>query len=236
MKKERTDSVISLIHVTVSMRSISVILSLLLLTVGGVHRGLAQKMPDPSILKTTAPDTFKVVFETTKGEFTVTAYREWSPHGVDRLFHLVKHKYYVDVPFYRVIPNTYAQFGFTSDYEVSKAWSKHPIPDEPVRASNTYKTISFARNGPQTRSQHLSIMLSDNTHLDTIRVDGVTGFVPIGRVTDGMDVVESMNMEYGNEPRTAIKIDSTMTRGYDFLKKRFPGLDYITNATIKTSK
>lgn len=194
----------------------------------------AQQMPDETILSQTAPDTFQVVFETTKGDFTVTAFRAWSPEGADRLYHLVKHNYYHGVPFYRVIPDTYAQFGFTSDYDVSKAWSTHTIPDEHVRASNTYKTISFARNGPKTRSQHLSIMLSDNTHLDTIRVDGVTGFVPIGKVTDGMDVVESLNMEYGNTPRTMIKIDSTMMRGHDFLERRFPGLDYINDARIVT--
>lgn len=195
----------------------------------------AQQKPDETILSETAPDSFRVVFETTNGDFTVTAYRNWSAEGADRLYHLVKHNYYHDVPFYRVIPDTYAQFGFTSDYEVSKAWSMHTIPDEPVKASNTYKTISFARNGPNTRSQHLSIMLSDNTHLDTIRVDGVTGFVPIGEVTEGMDVVESLNMEYGNTPRTMIKIDSTMTRGHDFLERKFPGLDYITDAKIVTS-
>lgn len=192
----------------------------------------AQQKPDATILSQTAPDSFRVVFETTNGDFTVTVYREWSPEGADRLYHLVKHNYYYGVPFYRVIPDTYAQFGFTSDYDVSKAWSTHTIPDEPVKASNTYKTISFARNGPNTRSQHLSIMLSDNTHLDTIRVDGVTGFVPIGKVTEGMDVVESLNMEYGNTPRTMIKIDSTMTRGHDFLERRFPGLDYINDARI----
>lgn len=207
----------------------------LFLAVGlSVSSSVAQLMPDSTILRQTAPDTLRVVFKTTNGNFTVEAYRKWSTHGVDRLYHLVKHNYYLDVPFYRVIPDTYAQFGFTRKYRVSKAWSEHPIPDEPVKASNTYKTISFARNGPNTRSQHLSIMLSDNTHLDTIRVDGITGFVPVGKVTEGMDVVESMNMKYENEPRTMIKIDSTMTRGHDFLKRRFPGLDYIHRACIET--
>lgn len=208
-------------------------LGLLLVAVSG-SAAHAQMMPDSSILKQTAPDSFKVVFETTKGDFTITAYREWSPHGVDRLYHLVKHNYYRDVPFYRVIPDTYAQFGFTRKYEVSKAWSEHTIPDDPVKASNTYGRIHFARTGPNTRAQHLSIMLSDNTHLDTIKANGVTGFVPIAEVTDGMDIVESLNMEYENEPRTTIKIDSSMQRGHDFLKERFPGLDYIKSATIRT--
>lgn len=207
---------------------------LLFLMIGYPVAVQAQKMPDPDILSQSAPDSFQVIFETTKGSFIVTAYREWSPQGVDRLFHLVNHDYYLDVPFYRVIPETYAQFGFARNLEVSKAWSTHTIADELVKVSNTYGRISFARTGPDTRSQHLSIMLSDHTHLDTIRVHGVTGFVPIGEVTNGMDVVESLNMEYGNEPRTMIEIDSTMNRGSAFLKQKYPRLDYIKKASIKT--
>jgi cyclophilin family peptidyl-prolyl cis-trans isomerase len=207
---------------------------LLFLLIAGCTPAInAQQMPDSTILKQSAPDSFQVVFETTKGPFTVTAYRKWSPLGADRLYHLVKHDYYLDVPFYRVIPNTYAQFGFAKDLDVSKAWSTHTIADEPVKASNTYGRISFARTGPNTRSQHLAIMLGNHTHLDTINVNGVTGFVPIGEVTSGMDVVESMNMKYENEPRTHIKIDSAMTRGNAYLRRTFPGLDYIKRAYIK---
>lgn len=194
----------------------------------------AQQKPDSLALHQRAPaDRFQVVFETTKGSFTITAHRSWSPEGVDRLYHLVRLNYYNGVPFYRVIPNTYAQFGFTNKLEVTKAWANHPIPDEPVIKSNTYGRVHFARTGPDTRAQHLSIMLVDHTHLDTINVKGVTGFVPIGEVSQGMDVVESMNMEYGNKPRTHIKIDSTMKRGNAYLRHTFPRLDYIKRAYIK---
>jgi hypothetical protein len=49
---------------------------------------------------------------------------------------------------------------------------------------------------------------------DTIEVLRVTGLVPIGEVTEGMEVVEGLNMEYEKEPGNHIKIDSTMEREY----------------------
>ena len=46
----------------------------------------SQSVPDTSIFSITAPDTFRAVMVTTKGEITVEAYRSWSPAGVDRLY------------------------------------------------------------------------------------------------------------------------------------------------------
>lgn len=191
----------------------------------------AQQKPDSLALHQTAPDSFQVVFETTNGSFTVAAYRSWSPLGVDRLYHLVRLNYYRDVPFYRVVPTKFAQFGLAADLDITRAWAGNSIADEPVRESNTYGRIHFARSGPDTRSQHLSIMLADNTYLDTVQANGVTGFVPIGEVTEGMDVVEGMHSEYGNKPLT--EFDSLMTHGTSYLRRNYPGLDYIQNAYIK---
>jgi cyclophilin family peptidyl-prolyl cis-trans isomerase len=192
----------------------------------------AQQKPDSLALHQPAPDSvFQVVFETTKGSFTITAHRNWSPLGADRLYHLVRLNYYRNVPFYRVVPDRFAQFGLAEDLDITEAWADHPIADEPVRKSNTYGRIHFARSGPKTRSQHLSIMLGNNTYLDTVQANGVTGFVPIGEVTKGMDVVESMYSEYGNEPLT--KFDSLMTHGNTYLERHYPELDYIQRAYIK---
>ena len=44
----------------------------------------------PKDLVEQAPATFKAKFETTKGEFTMEFYRDWSPNGVDRFYNLVK--------------------------------------------------------------------------------------------------------------------------------------------------
>jgi len=45
---------------------------------------------DPSRATATAPATFKVKVQTTKGAFVIEAYRDWAPLGVDRFYNLVK--------------------------------------------------------------------------------------------------------------------------------------------------
>src|SRR5512145_2180850 len=51
-----------------------------------------------------APATFKVRLETSRGPIVIEANREWSPNGVDRFYQLVEAGYYGDVRFFRVVP------------------------------------------------------------------------------------------------------------------------------------
>ena len=57
----------------------------------------SQSVPDTSILNLRAPDTFRAVMITTKGEITIEACREWSPKGVDRLYQLITSGFYSDM-------------------------------------------------------------------------------------------------------------------------------------------
>src|SRR5687768_293300 len=50
--------------------------------------------PDPAALSAPAPDSFKVAVETSKGNFTIVARRDWAPRGVDRFYHLVQLGFY----------------------------------------------------------------------------------------------------------------------------------------------
>ena len=56
---------------------------------GGAASSALTK-PDTKAIATPAPDSFKVAFETSKGNFTVVAHRDWAPRGVDRFYHLVQ--------------------------------------------------------------------------------------------------------------------------------------------------
>ncbi|MFK8060776.1 MAG: peptidylprolyl isomerase, partial [Polaribacter sp.] len=73
-------------------------------------------------LKKEAPAIFKARFETTKGNFDIEAVREWSPKAVDRLYQMIKNKYYVDMPIFRVVPKFVAQFGIHNDTLINNAW------------------------------------------------------------------------------------------------------------------
>jgi peptidyl-prolyl cis-trans isomerase A (cyclophilin A) len=178
----------------------------------------------PSALTERAPAAFDVKFVTTKGEFTVHISREWAPHGADRFYNLVKHHYFDGCPFFRVIAGFMAQFGLTPYPEVNKAWMNANIPDDPVKASNTRGKITFAQTGaPNSRSTQLFINYADrNAQLDSQH------FSPIGEVTSGMEVVDKLDSEYGdNADQGAITM-----QGGPYLKKAMPHLDYMNTVRL----
>ena len=50
----------------------------------------------PASLNERAPIFFKVKFDTTVGPVILEVHAEWSPHGADRFYNLVKNGFYED--------------------------------------------------------------------------------------------------------------------------------------------
>ncbi|NNT71411.1 peptidylprolyl isomerase [Flavobacterium sp. IMCC34852] len=174
-----------------------------------------------------APEIFKAKFETTKGDFEMEIKRSWSPKAADRLYQLLKHGYYDNAIFYRVVPNFVAQFGNT-DSEQMKQWKSVTIPDEAVKHSNTRGTLSFARSGKDTRDLEIFINLEDNTSLDTLTFEGAKGFTPLGKVIKGMEVVDDLYSGYGEEPMS----NPNLYRNRDLFYQTYPKLDLIKKAYL----
>jgi len=189
-----------------------------------------QLIPDSSILKTKAPESFKARFLTTQGAFTIEASRTWSPEGVDRLYQLVRTGFYNNNSIFRVQTGYVVQFGISDNKTNNDFWDKHPIRDEEVLTSNLKGTISYARDGANSRTAQLFINLKDNLKLDTVNYNGLRGFPPIAKIIEGFEVVESFYSGYGFEP--ANHQDSIMLYGNAYLKKHFPEVDYILSAEI----
>lgn len=189
----------------------------------------AQKTPaklaNPAALKETSPKTFQATFATTKGTFVVEFTRAWSPNGVDRAYTMVKHGFLDGVKFFRVVPGFVVQFGIHGDPAISTKWLDSNIPDDKVVASNKKGYVTFAKSSaPNSRSTQLFINLEDNVRLDAM------GFAPIGRVVSGMDVVEKLFGEYGEEV-TGLQGEIAMN-GNAFLEKNFPKLDAIKTCRL----
>ena len=184
---------------------------------------------NPAELTAEAPATFQARFDTTKGKFTVEITRALAPRGADRFYRLVRSGFFNDIAFFRVVPGFMCQFGIPGDPNVSAKWREATIPDDPVRASNTRGTITFATAGPNTRTTQLFINFGNNVNLDSM------GFAPIGKVVDGMDVVDKINGEYGDFPQFGghgPDAGRIANEGNAYLKKEFPNLDYIKSANI----
>ena len=170
----------------------------------------------------TAPATFRVNFDTSRGPVVIEVTRADAPIGADRFYNLVKTKYFDGARFFRVIPGFMAQFGLAADPAVSKTWDV-PINDDPVKASNVRGTLTFAATGaPNSRSTQLFINFGDNSRLDSQR------FAPFGKVVSGMEFVDQIYSGYGENPDQG-RIEA---EGNTYLEKEFPSLDYIKTARI----
>jgi peptidyl-prolyl cis-trans isomerase A (cyclophilin A) len=184
-----------------------------------------KELLSPAKLKEKAPETYQVKFDTTRGQFTVTVTRAWAPLGADRFYNLVKHHFYDNAAFFRVVPQFVVQFGINANSPVSAAWKHTEIKDDPVTQTNKRGAIVFATAGPNTRTTQVFINLKDNNRLDGM------GFAPFGVVDgNGMNVVEMMYEGYGDS--AGPDQDQLEKQGDPYLLKGWPKLDHIKSATL----
>lgn len=175
-----------------------------------------------------APTAYKVKFETTKGDFVVEVEPAQAPVGAARFQELVSNGFYDGAKFFRVLPGFVVQFGLPAAPGAAAASMTANIKDDPVAASNTKGTITFATAGPNTRTTQVFINLGDN-----VRLDGM-GFAPFGTVTEGMGVVEQLYSGYGEGAPHGNGPDQSRARslGNAYLEASFPKLDGITKASV----
>jgi peptidyl-prolyl cis-trans isomerase A (cyclophilin A) len=177
----------------------------------------------PALLKDVAPASFQVKFDTSRGEFTMTVTRAWAPLGADRFYNLVKHHYFDNAHFFRVIPDFVAQFGISAYPPVAAAWEKATIKDDSHNQSNKKGTVTFATAGPNTRTTQLFINLKDNPGLDS------QGFTPFGIVDgDGMKVVNMFYDQYGGD----LDQEAITRGGKKYIETKYPKMDIIKSATL----
>jgi peptidyl-prolyl cis-trans isomerase A (cyclophilin A) len=176
-----------------------------------------------------SPDSYRVHFETTKGDVVIEVTRSWAPLGADRFYTLVKSGFFDGARFFRVVPGFIVQFGIAADPALNEKWKNANLKDDPFTQSNRRGTVTFATGGRDTRTTQLFINLVDNARLDK-------DFAPIGAVTSGMDVVGQFYSGYGEDPGMGghgpaqSRLES---EGNAYVERDFPKLDYIKKATIE---
>ena len=179
--------------------------------------------PKSDAIKQESPAEFTVLFATSAGDFKIHVTREWSPRGADRFYNLVKNGFYNEQCFFRVVPGFVVQWGISPDPELTKVWHTANILDDQVKQQNKRGRITFAKqNKPNTRTTQVFINYGENLNLDGM------GFAPFGEVIEGMEVVDKINAEYGQQPNQG----QISGRGNSYLEENFPNLDYIKTATI----
>jgi cyclophilin family peptidyl-prolyl cis-trans isomerase len=178
----------------------------------------------PSGLPEKAPDVYKVDLDTSKGMVVMECHKAWAPRGAEHFYDLVKLHFYDDARFFRVIKGFMAQFGMNGNPMTNGLWANANILDDPPAGQhNTRGMVSFAQTGaPNSRSTQLFINFGDNSGLDS------QGFIPLCRVTSGMEAVDQLYYGYGEAPNQGL----ITAQGNTYLNSQFPRLDYIKKATI----
>jgi peptidyl-prolyl cis-trans isomerase A (cyclophilin A) len=175
-----------------------------------------------------APEQFSVRFETSKGDIVVAVNRAWAPLGADRFYELVQEKFYDEQKFFRVVRGFVAQWGIHKDPKTNRLWAGREIVDDPVKQSNLRGTLTFATRGPNTRSTQLFFNLRDNAALDR------DGFAPIGKVTEGLAVLDQLAFVYGDIAPLGPGPDPKLAQqeGNAYFERTWPRLDTIKKVTV----
>jgi peptidyl-prolyl cis-trans isomerase A (cyclophilin A) len=175
------------------------------------------------------PAITRVRIETSKGAFVLEVNREWAPRGADRVLELVRARFFDDSRFFRVREKYIAQFGIAGDPALTRKWDGKYFPDDSVRTSNLRGTFAFAMTGPNLRNTQIYINLVDNKQLDA------QGFSPVGRVVEGMDVVDRIYSGYGEDAGGGLragKQQKMLEEGNKHLDAEFPKLDRLMSARV----
>ncbi len=140
-----------------------------------------------------AADNPRVQMVTDYGTIEIELMPKLSPKTVANFLELVDNEFYDGLVFHRVIANFMIQGGgYTPDLTYK------PGPGTVVNESmngvkNTRGTVAMARlNDPDSADTQFFINVKDNTHLDAS--GGKPGYTVFGRVVDGMDVVDKIEL------------------------------------------
>jgi len=192
-------------------------------------QGANPALTDLSLADQTAPDVYKVRFETSAGPFVIEVNRDWAPIGADRFYNMVKIGYFDGASFFRNVAGFMVQFGISPYPAVNDVWRNARIKDEPVKIGNRRGIVTFAKCGaPDCRSTQVFINHSHNPQLDGM------GFAGFGRVVEGMDVVDKLYSCYGEGapggrgPRQ----DLVQKLGKSYLDAGWPKLDRVERAVL----
>jgi homoserine O-acetyltransferase len=193
------------------------------------ERDRALHDPESAFWKQRAPDVYRAKFETTKGAFVLEVTRSLSPLGADRFYNLIRAGYYDDSRFTRVLPNYIVQFGVPKDSVLARLWYTNYFPDDSAKMSNLRGTFAFAMRKPNDRTTQIYINLADNVRNDP------QGFSPMGRVVEGMNVVDSLYNGYGETSGGGVragKQGALLQGGNAYVDLQWPKLDHLIRATI----
>ncbi len=140
-------------------------------------------MADPTVSVTTNHGSFVIALDPAK-----------APVSVENFLRYVDAKHYDGTVFHRVIPTFMIQGG-GFDPQLEKKQVQAPIQNEAANGlKNTRGMVAMARTGePHSATAQFFVNVTDNAFLDhQAKTDQGWGYAVFGKVTSGMDVVDTI--------------------------------------------
>lgn len=137
-----------------------------------------------------------IVFSTNSGQICIELDFEKAPKSASNFLKYVNEGFYDGTIFHRVIDNFMIQGGGFEPGMAQKT-SGEPIENEADNGlSNIVGTVAMARTSkPHSATSQFFINVADNLFLDhRNKSDQGWGYAVIGRVTDGMDIVNKIKI------------------------------------------
>jgi peptidyl-prolyl cis-trans isomerase B (cyclophilin B) len=164
---------------------------------------------DKADAKTMAAQCAELVTE--KGVIDIELYPEMAPETVRNFLNLVAIGAYDTTVFSRVVPGFVIQGGNLATRETATIAlvkrSHRTIPDEPNKVLHERGVVSMARSDePNSASTHFFILVDAAPTLDG-------KFAAFGRITRGMDVVDTINKMpvIGDKPEKPVRVKKAST-------------------------
>jgi peptidyl-prolyl cis-trans isomerase B (cyclophilin B) len=130
---------------------------------------------------------YSIEFQTTKGNFTVDIDEELSPCNGDSMLQLAKMGFFDGVVFHRIVPGFVIQAGQspkTADGGPGYTTVDTP-PEETEYSKGVVAMAKTEGDAPGTGGSQFFVVTGDSVTLPP-------DYAPIGKVTEGMDVVEKI--------------------------------------------
>jgi len=145
----------------------------------------AQQWSAPPDMQIDTDATYEATIDTDKGTITLELYPEHAPQTVNNFVFLAEEGFYDGVAFHRVIDNFMVQGGDPTG--TGRGGPGYTFEDELDGNPLTHErgVLSMANAGPNTNGSQFFITHAPQPHLDGRHT-------VFGKVTDGMDVVDSI--------------------------------------------
>jgi len=162
--------------------------------------------------------THIAVITTTLGDIKLELYGNDAPKAVENFVGLANKGFYRGIRFHRVVPNFVIQAGDPKSKDTAQRaeWGTggesifgQAFEDELNPNSPSYRrgyiegTLAMANRGPNTNSSQFFIVLKNNVKLQK-------RFTIFGRVTEGMDIVKTIEKSELQNPKTGLPITPAM--------------------------